>query len=241
MDYINLFSERAESYILTSKRYDSVLANENYNAAMMLKPEENDVILHLCAGGINIKKYITVNCYLEEVETNPEFAKISGLRCVSPFKLPYPDNTFDKIFILANLHHSTNEERKLLYKEYCRVLKPNGKFVMGDVLQDSKQDNFLNGFVNQYNPCGHNGKFFTEDDKESMIESGFSKVDTQLCQYPWVFHSVDELNDFTSRLFYLKKIEKDKIFDEVIKYLDVEMTSECLMWNWKLLYFTCTK
>ncbi len=54
-----------------------------------------------------------------------EFLKANAL------KLPFKDNSFDKIISIAVLHHIPSRELRLKFlKEIKRVLKPNGKLVL---------------------------------------------------------------------------------------------------------------
>lgn len=46
--------------------------------------------------------------------------------------LPYPDNSFDKIICTWVFHHLREKDKKLAVNELFRVLKPQGKLVLGD-------------------------------------------------------------------------------------------------------------
>lgn len=236
MDYIQKFNIRAKSYIYATTKYDNVLKEENINAIKMINPKENEKILHLCASGVDIKKYINIKCELVEAETNKDFAFEGRLNYVDIFNLPYNDNTFDKVFILANLHHSSYNEREKIYKEINRILKPNGCFINGDVLEDSQEDYFLNVFVNKYNPLGHEGLFFSENDIKQLNNNNFESS-YKIINYKWNFENKNILNDFCYNMFYLKNIDKNEIFDKIKYYLDIEENNNFISWSWKLIYF----
>ena len=44
-------------------------------------------------------------------------------------KIPFEDNSFDLVFISLCLHHINSDTCKLLFKEFSRVLKDNGKII----------------------------------------------------------------------------------------------------------------
>lgn len=47
-------------------------------------------------------------------------------------KLPYPDNSFDRVFSSLMFHHLSSEDKGLAFKEIYRVLKPNGQLFIAD-------------------------------------------------------------------------------------------------------------
>jgi len=56
--------------------------------------------------------------------------------------LPYKKFTFDAVISSMSLHHLNNDEKKISLKEIKRVLKPNGKFVIADLLFSFSPDDF---------------------------------------------------------------------------------------------------
>lgn len=78
---------------------------------------------------------------------------------VSIDDIPLKSQSVNKILCLASLHHLNNEERINTYNEFYRILKPNGKLIIADVIKNSNQSIWLNNFVNNYNSNGHNGIF----------------------------------------------------------------------------------
>jgi len=239
MEYNIQFKNRIDGYLYASSKYENVMANENMTAVNILNPQNNDKILHIASVGVNIKKYIPSNVRIElvEVEQNEEFAKAGNVDNINMTNIPYKDNTFDKVIVIATFHHLNNMERNIIYKEIHRVLKTSGTFIMADVMKNSQQDHFLNEFVNMYNPNGHNGQFFDSSDLELFQKSGFI-TEIKTMEYTWDFNSIEELNDFCYHFFNLKKLNQSDIYEEIQKYLTINQT---LQWNWKLLYFISIK
>ena len=239
MEYNMQFKTRVDGYLYATSKYETVMANENMTAVNILNPQNNDKILHIASVGVNIKKYIPSNVRIElvEVEQNEEFAKAGNVDNINMTNIPYKDNTFDKVIVIATFHHLNNMERNIIYKEIHRVLKTSGTFIMADVMKNSQQDHFLNEFVNMYNPNGHNGQFFDSSDLELFQKSGFI-TEIKTMEYTWDFNSIEELNDFCYHFFNLKKLNQSDIYEEIQKYLTINQT---LQWNWKLLYFISIK
>ena len=243
MDYDERFKNRVAGYMYASQKYEKVLENENMTAIRHLNPLSGERILHIGAVGVNFKKYIPDNVIIElvEVEQNKEFADYGGVNFIDLGDMLYDDESFDKVIVVASFHHFNEIERTKIYKEIRRVLKPQGTFILADVMKNTLQDKFLNGFVNKYNPNGHNGIFFNNSDLKVFESVGF---DTQIKNeyYTWNFESKAELEDFCFHFFHLLKLEKVKIFDEIKKYLIVyEVSGGKIKWNWKLGYFIAKK
>lgn len=242
ISYDEQFLERIKGYMYATSKYENVLVNENKTAVSILNPVKGDKILHIAAAGVNIKKYIDLeDIELVEVDQNEEFASLANIDHIDIKEMPYDDNTFDKVIVIANFHHLPIEERKIVYKEIHRVLKSTGKFILGDVMKHSLQDFFLNGFVNKYNPNGHNGLFFDYKDLTLFRDSGF-RTKIENTTYTWNFTSKNELEDFVYHFFNLMNLEKNQIYKEIKKYLVINQTEEGkITWNWRLLYFIATK
>lgn len=54
------------------------------------------------------------------------------LICSPPPLIPFPDNYFDTVLSTWVFHHLSNEQKKNLFTEIHRVLKPDGQFLFGD-------------------------------------------------------------------------------------------------------------
>jgi hypothetical protein len=104
--------------------------------------------------------------------------------------------------------------------------------IIGDVLQGSRQDSWLNKFVNRYN--GHCGKFWSLNDQELM--HGFT-VKTELKTYPWTFTSQEEMIIFVRHLFGLKNASDIEIYNGLKEFLLSKETE----FEWSLLYFVASK
>ena len=104
--------------------------NEHYNKGMK-------VLDFGCGTGSNSKLFNPEDYIGSEVDSSRvkssgkkypkyKFEKIPIINS-SKDKLPWEDNSFDMIFISLCLHHINTKSCKLIFKEFRRVLKSNGK------------------------------------------------------------------------------------------------------------------
>jgi ubiquinone/menaquinone biosynthesis C-methylase UbiE len=76
----------------------------------------------------------------EGVDPSPRMLEIAAKRGIATHEgraesLPFPDGAFDGILLAAALSFMENQEQAL--KECCRVLKPGGRLLLGDIPADS--------------------------------------------------------------------------------------------------------
>lgn len=245
MDYNITFEKRGHLYKYAIQKYPHVLDQEFQTAVDMCDIQPTDILLNIPAACVPLDKYFKVQPtkYIQ-YETNPPFAKLMEITSCDLDKIPESTNSVDKIVTLASLHHATEEEREAFYRECYRILTPtNGKLIIGDVIKHSKEDKWLNIFVNAYNSAGHNGNFWTELDIVPLNSIGFHTV-TCIKTYQWVFESETKMVDFCKNLFGLDLASDTEIKNGIYEYLQpytISSATSKLAFDWSLMYFTAIK
>lgn len=241
MDYNNSFQQRALSFLNATQNHGDCFENEFKTAVQMMDIQENETIVQLGAGGLNIHHYFfQKNITYIPLEFSEDFAKLASVKLCSIHKIPLESQSVDKILILALLHHFTYQERQILYKECKRILKPTGKLIIADVPKHSKEEFWLDNVVDVFNPCGHKGLFFEENDKKHMEICGY-KVECVKKNYDWTFSSENHMVDVLKELFYLD-VDKEKLLyccKTILNYSVSESCPKCAF-EWSLLYFICS-
>lgn len=232
MDYDLVFSKRAAEYNYATKRYPHVLVNELRTAAVMVDAKKGTCVVNVPGACVDISPYLHPEVIYKPYETNATFAKIASVAHSVFGVIPEPDESVDKVVSLASLHHATDVERMVFYKEALRVLKPGGTMIIGDVIAGSAQDSWLNTFVRHYN--GHDGKFWSSTDAAMM--HGFT-VEVSIQSYRWDFNSMVEMVDFCRNLFGLDSASDKEIVDGLEKHLGANSSG----FDWSLMYFIATK
>jgi SAM-dependent methyltransferase len=235
MDYTNNFSKRAASYLHALITYPAALNHEFRTAVAMCALNENDTLLLIPCSCEHIQPFLDPSIKCIEYETNKELANLTAKPFCEFHTIPLSPKSVDCILSLATLHHLTDQERLAFYTEARRLLNPNGKLVLGDVIKDSAQDRWLNTFVDTYNSYGHKGRFFTPADAHLLESAGFS-VEIQTTKYTWDFTSMDEMIDFCRNLFHLDKANYAEIQEGLQTYLNVTDTTI----EWELVYYVCS-
>jgi SAM-dependent methyltransferase len=235
MNYNNSFSKRIKSYINAVTIYKNVLDEEILNIIDELNLKENNVVLNLGAGGFHLDKFLDNKINYIPYEFSKEFALEENINYCKYDNLPFKNNSIDKIIIVALLHHFSDEERLILYKECYRILKNDGLLLVADVIKNSTEDLWLNEIVNKYNINGHIGKFFDQNDNKLFTEVGFN-IENKIKKYNWNFTDDISMIDFMKKLFYLK-IDNNLLMRLVKEKLNY---NNCKI-DWKLIYFLARK
>lgn len=142
--------------------------------------------------------------------------------------------TIDVVVGLAGLHHSSDQQATV--SEAYRAVKPGGKLVICDVIENSDIAKWLNEYVNEHNPAGHVGYFLSNGEMARLFQTaGFQQVDEAVCSVPWVFKSKNDIAHFFKGLFGLE-LGESEISRAIDKYLNVIKTSEGYVVDWNLIY-----
>lgn len=238
MDYESSFQDRTHSYLQAINHFPHALNNEFLTAIEMLQFKENDILLNIPAGGVPIKKYIdpSLNIKYLAFDTHAKFTS-NDIKFCTWDDIPLQDNSVDKILCLASLHHLNSKERQLAFMEFYRILKKNGKLVIGDVIDESDQATWLNIFVNMHNSNGHKGSFFTPKDTLLLSSQGFT-VTTSIKSYPWIFDTNSDATVFCKLLFGLDLLDVSD--PRLAKGLENILHLENGKIPWQLIYFVCS-
>ena len=114
-------------------------------------------------------------------------------------KVPLANGAADYVISLAGLHHEPSLPN--VFAEMRRLLRTGGRLVLADVAVDTSPARFLNGFVAEHCPLGHDGKFLDERTAPALESAGFAIADDRLMELPWVFEDLDEAGEFCRHLF----------------------------------------
>jgi len=125
--------------------------------------------------------------------------------------VPLADASVDHIVSLAGLHHEPSLPR--VFEEMRRLIRPGGRAILADVAIDTPPARFLNGFVAENCPLGHDGRFLDDRTAPALAAAGFVVADDQLLEVPWLFDSFDEAGEFCRHLFGMTALGPTEVAD----------------------------
>ncbi|RBP52866.1 class I SAM-dependent methyltransferase [Arenicella xantha] len=237
--YAEIFKQNGASYHQAMQLQTNARDQEFLAALSYLELKKGDNILDVPAGGGYLKAYLPDGLdYL-----GYDFAGAFGhgqtnVTTCDETLIELPNNSVDNIICLAALHHV--EDRLGFYQELKRILKPEGKLIIGDILQHSPQDAFLNNFVDQWNSLGHQGDFLQpQREQQELVSVGFRSELTQE-NFDWIFSNREQARDYFRLLFSMDKHPEDSAIDDAMEKLGTKSTSTHFYVNWCLGFISAT-
>lgn len=149
------------------------------------------------------------------------------------------DASVDAVLGLAGLHHS--EDPRATLAECRRVLRPGGWLGLCDVVAGSAEARWLNGFVAEHHPGGHDGIFFAPAALAALArEAGFVVQSCTVRRVPWRFPDRRALVRFCRGLFGLAVDER--ALDRAIgRHLEVRTEGGEVVLEWSLAYLAARR
>lgn len=242
--YEEIFLHRGHDYNMAMIQMPHVRNNE-FNAIIdIIKPycqnNNNIILVDIPSGGSYLKSYLPTNINYIGLEVT-QFTSMQSSQITLWSNLPFNENSVDIVVCMTALHHLDEKGRLLFYGEVLRILKPNGIFIIADVILGSFVDKFLNIFVDKFNSMGHKGIFFNNNDIIKLQKKGFNKVNSVVKSYPWTFKTIEEMVNFVKLLFGLDLASNKDIEDNIGNYLDIKVNSTCVTFEWELMFIVANK
>ena len=155
--------------------------------------------------------------------------------------IPLPPESIDVVLSLAGLHHVP--DRKSIYREWARLLKPGGYISVGDVGADTPTGEFLNTFVDRHTAEGHEGIFIEPDEfTQKLSEVGLNVKSEALIDVPWIFPNRKTLGEFCHSLFGLKGVSQETVVDALVDSVGVTILEDTkVALQWQLQYAVAHK
>ncbi|WP_198678735.1 class I SAM-dependent methyltransferase [Pseudidiomarina insulisalsae] len=171
------------------------------------------------AGGGYLARHLPPDCEWLGHEPCASFTNHGNNAATSVPLLPLPwaDNSIDCAVSLAGVHHL--DDKRPLFAEIARVLKPGGRLVLSDVQQDSPVAKFLDEFVGAHNSTGHEGIYLNDDTPHLLTAAGFRVEQVAQQQFFWRLATREQLGDFCWQLFDLQSASPAQTVAAIDDYL----------------------
>ena len=236
--YAEIFNHSGASYHRAMQLHPRA-RDEEFNAVRsLLKLQSGDCLVDVPAGGGYLHDYLPASINYSGLEFSNGFGTHGDVGQCSETNLPPANASMDAAVCLAALHHVENKLE--FFTELARCLKPNGRLVVADVVQHSKEAEFLNGFVNTWNSLGHDGDFINpERDKKLLRQAGFA-TEFETKHYCWNFESYADCQEYLRLLFSLDKQPPQQALEGAIEKLGGGETNSGFHLNWALGFMIAT-
>ena len=143
--YQEHFNLRGSAYDRAMQRCPDARAEEFTQALKAVNPSPPMVVADVPSGGGYLRRYLPKGCTWTGHEPCASFTRHGALADpgVPLLPLPWADHSIDTAFTLAGVHHI--DDKRPLFAELFRVVKPGGKLVVSDVAEGSIVAKFLDG------------------------------------------------------------------------------------------------
>jgi SAM-dependent methyltransferase len=151
--------------------------------------------------------------------------------------VPLGDGSVDYIVSLAALHHEP--DLAAVFRELRRLVRRGGRVVIADAAVDTPVAVFLNGFVDEHNPMGHEGRFLDGRTAGLLEDAGFSITDDQLVDMPWHFDSMEQAGAFCRQLFWMPDLDSDAVAEAMDREIGFDVVDGRPNLRWALRRIVC--
>ena len=238
--YAEIFAERGAAYHAAMAACPNARDAE---FAAVLEPltEREGVLCDMPSGGAYLAAHLAPGMRYVGVDPSDDFVRACppGVACIRAdiIRVPLPDQSVDCLVSLAALHHEP--DLPAVFREMRRLLKAGGRAVIADVAAETPPARFLNGFVNDNNPMGHDGRFLDGATAGLIEDEGFAVVDDRLADMPWTFASLAEAGEFCRHLFWMPKLGADQVAAAMDREIGFEMVDGRPRLRWALRRIVC--
>jgi len=200
-------------------------------------------------------KVYTYDVTKDNLKSVVEKNKIKKLNIIAKeqsldYNFDLPDKSIDKIVSIATFHHYDNTNKKTglkgrlkAMKEFYRLLKPNGKLILGDVCNNTDSQKYFYSINNPIycSPSGHPHEFIDKIIIEDLcMKSKLKLLKIEYKQTPWVFKDEKQAKEFLHTI-HNAKCSKEESLKHAKNYLKYKKSKNSVSLGWSLIYFIAEK
>ncbi len=233
-DYEEIFKLRGSRYDQAMRQHPKARHEEFEQIISRANLNATECIADVPAGGGYLKAYLPDDYQWLGHEPCSSFTSHGNISPIENQLLPLPwdDASIDVALSLAGVHHM--DDKRPLFLEINRVVKPDGRFVLSDVAKDSPVAYFLDNYVGNYNSTGHNGIFLDEVTLDELTETNWIIKTNEQVNFYWKFVDLEEMETFCNCLFDITKAKKGQTIKAIEDILSVTELSRGIGMNWSL-------
>jgi SAM-dependent methyltransferase len=223
--YSQIFAERGAAYHKAMAECPHARDAEFAGVIEPLRDKPVRLVCDMPSGGAYLAPHLPAGMRYVGADPSAEFVRScpAGTVCIhAPITaIPLADGALDAVVSLAGLHHEPN--LPAVFREMRRLLKAGGRLVIADAAVDTPVATFLNGFVDEHNPMGHDGRFLDGDTAGLIAEAGFKIVEDKMVDMPWRFDSIQEAGVFCRLLFSMPGLDAAEVADAMYRQIGFDV------------------
>jgi SAM-dependent methyltransferase len=234
--YADIFAKRASEYHHAMRRSPHARDAEFIAVLDPIREASSGLVCDMPSGGGYLADYLWPG--LDYLAVDPATDFFDELR--RPLRrivaeitdVPLPNESVDYVVNLAGLHHEPSLAR--VFAEMRRLLRHGGRVVLADVAVDTPPSRFLNGFVAEHCPLGHDGRFLDEHCVPMLEGADFSLADDRMIEVPWTFESLDEAGEFCRNLFGMTELGVEETAEAMDREIGFDLAEDRPRLRWIL-------
>lgn len=240
--YAEIFNHNGASYHQAMQQCPDARDEEFSIAVSLLNLNLNlnsgDRLLDVPAGGGYLKPYLPESIAYQTLEFSKGFNAKAQIQHCSETNLGIDEASVEKAICFAAMHHVENKLR--FVQELRRSLVNGGTLLIGDVVMNSKEARFLNGFVNDWNSLGHCGDFIDFKRDTRLLQSAGFSVKKIVKYYHWNFDSEQRCHNYLRALFALDQQPSAAMLSQELTKLGVSTSDTQFQFSWSLGFLLAT-
>ena len=234
--YAEIFEQRANEYHYAMKASPRARDREFQAVLEPIRHARSGIVCDMPSGGGYLASHLWPGMKYLAIDPATDFfiewpAELP--RVVAEITdVPLAAGSVDYVASLAGLHHEPSLAR--VFCEMRRLLRPGGRAVLADVAIDTAPARFLNGFVAENCPLGHDGRFLDEQTAPALAAAGFAIADDRMVEVPWTFDNLAEAGEFCRHLFGMTSLTATETADAMEREIGFDWADGKPQLRWTL-------
>jgi SAM-dependent methyltransferase len=246
-EYASIFDERGQEYHEAMQDLPDVRNQEFASILEFVRPVRGETLCDVPSGGGYLLRCLRgAGIQVVAVETSKVFHEFCVSRARSEPEAPcrpvlcpveelaIESDSVDAAMSLAGMHHI--EEKRPVYRELHRILKPSGRLLIGNVRERSAVGRFLNEFVHENSRMGHVGLFLNDQTPLELETAGFQVVGSESKHFERRFPSAEGMALYCQRLFGIDRVSQREVLAGIENFLGFEADDSGCRLPWELRF-----